>query len=313
MGRYRFLARRLLQLIPLLLGIVLLVFLLLKVTPGDPARLILGARATPEQIAGLNEELGLNDPVPVQYLTYLGDVVTGDLGDSVRQRIAVSDIIKERLPVTVWLVALGSLVSLLIAVPLALLASRKPDGAADHGVRIFSTVTLTMPPFWVGILLIAFVALPTGAFPVAGYGDTFAEHLRSLALPALTLGIALAPVQIRSLRAALVDVRRAEYVAMARSVGVGRRRVALHYELKNAVLPMITILTVAIGYSLFGAVIIEQTFGLPGLGQGMLTAVSQRDFPVVQGITLVFALIVVAVQIASDVLYTLIDPRVEIR
>jgi peptide/nickel transport system permease protein len=313
MGRYGFIVRRLIHLIPLLLGIVLLVFLLQKVTPGDPGRLILGFHASEGQVRHLDRTLGLDKSIVVQFVDYVGHVVTGNLGQSIRQNVPVATLIGSKLPITLLLVGIGSLLSLMISVPLGVLAARRPDGPTDHIVRLISTIGLTMPPFWVGILLIVGIALPTGLFPVAGYGVGFAQHLRSLVLPAIVLAIAIAPVQIRSLRAGLVDVRQSDYIAMARSVGVRSVRISWRHELPNAILPVITILTVAVGYSLFGAVVVEQIFGLPGLGQGMLNAVSQDDFPVVQGITLVFALIVVAVQLLSDVLYTLIDPRVEIR
>jgi peptide/nickel transport system permease protein len=313
MDRYGFIARRVLHLIPLLLGIVFLVFLLEKLTPGDPGRVILGFHASPAQVRNLDHRLGLDQSVIAQYFQYLGHVVRGDLGQSIRENVPVSQIITSRLPVTLLLVGLGSLFSLAISIPLGVIAARRPDGAVDQSVRFISTLGLTMPPFWVGILLIAGVALPTGLFPVAGYGTGAAQHLRALVLPAITLAIAIAPVQIRSLRAGLIETRRSDYVAMARSVGVRPSRVVWRHELPNAILPVITIVTVAVGYSLFGAVVIEQVFGLPGLGAAMLNAVSQEDFPVVQGVTLVFALVVVFVQLFCDILYTVIDPRIEIR
>lgn len=313
MGRFAFARRRALQTIPLLFGITLLVFLLLKVTPGDPARLMLGARASERQVEELRHRLGLNDPFLVQYVRYVGRVATGDLGTSIRMEEPVTSVIAQRIPVTIWLIGFGSLFSLLISIPLGVIASRRPDGVLDHMIRGFSLLGLTLPPFWLGIVLIVFIALPTGWFPVSGYGVTLGQHVRAMVLPGLTLGIALAPILVRSLRSALIAIRESDFINMAKSVGVRPWALVWKHELPNAVLPLITLLAVSIGYELFGAVVIENTFGLPGLGQAMLQAVSERDYPVVQGITLVFAVMVVLVHLVADLLYTLIDPRVEIR
>ncbi len=313
MGRYGFILRRLLGLIPLLLGVLLLVFILQHIAPGDPARLILGARASEEQVQELRDELGLNDPIFEQYVRYVGRVLQGDLGRSLRTKQPVTEIIKEKLPPTLWLLVAGTLFSLTISVPLAILVAAKPDGWLDHLTRTASLFGLTMPPFWVGIMLLLFIALPTGWFPIAGFGDTFAERVRAIILPALTMAIALSAVQIRSLRTAMIEVNASDFVTTARSLGIRGRRLAARYILPNAVLPMITLLAVQIGYMLFGAVVIEATFSLPGLGQAMVSAVTTRDFPLVQGITLVFALMVVGVHLGADVAFTIIDPRVEIR
>lgn len=313
MGRYAFIVKRLLQTIPLLLAVVLLVFLLIQVTPGDPARLSLGPRASEAEVADLRGELGLEDPLPQQYVRYVGEVAKGDLGESIRKDVPVSSLIGDRLGVTLALLLGGTLVALVIAVPLAQYAARHRDRAGDHIVRAVSLTALTMPPFWLGILLLVLIALPTGWFPISGYGDTFGEHVRALVLPCLTLGISLAPVLARSLRSALIGIEGSDYLAMARSVGISRRRLAWRHEMPNAILPVVTLLGVSAGYALFGTVVIENTFSIPGLGHEMLSAVDERDFPVVQGITLVFALIVVLVHLTVDVLYVLIDPRVEIR
>jgi len=313
MGRYGFITKRLLGLIPLLLGVLLLVFVLQHIAPGDPARLILGARASEEEVQQLRDELGLNDPVVVQYFRYVGRVAHGDLGRSLRTKQPVTSVVKEKLPVTIWLLVVGALFSLTIAVPISILVSLRPEGWLDHSTRTISLFGLTMPPFWVGIMLLLFIALPTGWFPIAGFGNTFAEHVQSIILPALTLAIALAPVQIRSLRAAMIEVNNSEFVTTARSLGIRGGRLVRKYIVPNAVLPMITLLAVQMGFMLFGAVVIEATFSLPGLGQAMVSAVTTRDFPLVQGITIVFALIVVGVHLGADIAFTVIDPRVEIR
>ena len=312
MGRFGFVVKRLLLLIPLLAGIVLVVFLLLEVTPGDPARMAVGLRAPETEVERAREEMGLDRPVIAQYLTYLGDVAHGDLGYSYKSRQPVADTISERAPVTLWLVGAGVLFSLLIAVPLAALAALRRDRAADHAVRGFSVFAIAMPMFWVGIMLITLIALPTGWFPVGGFGDTTADHARAIFLPGLTLGIAMAPVLIRSLRATIVESLESEYVDAARSLGVSGNRLMRRFVLRNSLPPMVTLLAVQSGYFLFGAVVLETTFALSGLGEGIVQAALQRDFPLVQGLTLVFAFCVVAVYLLADVVTALLDPRVAI-
>lgn len=313
MNRWTFVARRCLQTIPLMLGVLLLVFLLLQVTPGDPARTVAGNRATQEQLQQVREELGLNESLPAQYLRYVGNAVKGDLGRSIRQKIPVTEVIAERLGVTLALLATGALLSLLVSVPIAGWAANHRDRAPDHVVLGYSLVTLTMPTFWIGILLLVLIALPTGWFPVSGYGETLPEHIRALFLPSVTLAIALSPLLVRSLRTEFIRVREADYISLGRAIGVSPRRLLLRHELPNAILPAVTLLALSIGYLLFGLVVVENTFGLPGLGQAMVNAVDDRDFPVIQGITLIFALIVVAVYLLADIIYTLIDPRITVR
>lgn len=312
MGRFGFVAKRVVLTVPLLMGIVLLVFLLLKVTPGDTARQIVGLRATEEQLDVVRDKLGLNDPAFVQYARYLGDVVHGDLGYSYKSGEPVTSLIAERLPVTVWLLVAGTVFSLTVSVPLGLVSALRADKPADHTIRAVGLLGLTMPSFWVGIILILLVALPTGLFPVGGFGETFPEHVRSIILPSVTLAIAIAPIQIRGLRSSVIGVLGSDYVATARSIGVPRRRLISRFTLRNAAPSSVTLLALNIGFFLFGAVVIETTFALPGIGQGFVLAARQRDIPAVQGYTLLFAVLVVVVYLVADVLTAMLDPRVEI-
>lgn len=313
MGRFTFVARRILQTVPLLLAVVFVVFVLLEVAPGDPAQVVAGQRATPAQLQEARERLGLDRPFVVRYVVYLSNVVQGDLGASIRSFQPVTEVISERLPVTLWLLAAGTLISLLLSVPLGVIAARHTDRLADHTVRAISLVGLTLPTYWVGILLLQFVALPTGWFPVGGFGETVPDHVRAVILPGLALALSIAPVQIRSLRTSTIGVLESDYVATARSLGIGGTRLVRRHVLRNAIPPTLTLLAVQVGFLFFGAVVVESVFTLPGLGQGMVNAVLSRDFPVVQGITLVFALGVVAVHLAHDIAYALLDPRVEIQ
>lgn len=311
-GRFRFVAKRLLFTIPLLLGIVLIVFLILEVTPGDPVRQIVGLRASEERLEEVREELGLNDPVWVQYTRYVGGVLDGDLGYSYKSRQSVASLIAERVPVTVWLLGFGLLFSLLLSIPLGILSALKQNRPIDHVIRGVGLVGLTMPSFWVGIILILLVALPTGLFPVGGFGETVSDHLHSIILPAVTLAIAVAPIQIRATRASVIGVLGSEYISTARSIGVPPWRLIRRFVVRNAAPPVIAILALDIGFLLFGAVVIETTFALPGIGQGLVLAARGRDIPSIQGYTLLFAVVVVVVYLVADILTAIVDPRVEI-
>jgi peptide/nickel transport system permease protein len=313
MGRFGFVLRRLMETVPLLLAILFAVFLLLKVSPGDPARMVAGIRASEEQVEEIREQMGLNESVPVQFGRYLKRLAGGDLGDSNKSGVPVTTIIADRLPVTLWLLVTGSILAVAIAVALSVAAARRPDGIVDQVVRAFSLFALTMPAFWLGILLLVIIAIPTGWFPVGGWADDFTGRLQAIALPAVTLALAIAPILIRSLRSSMIGVLQSEYVRAARSVGVRGLRLTRRFVLRNAVVPSVALLAVQIGYMLFGAVIVETTFALPGLGQAMVEGASNRDFNVVQGLTLVFSLGVVGVNLLGDVVLTALDPRVELR
>jgi peptide/nickel transport system permease protein len=312
-GRFQFVVKRLLLTVPLLLGIVLLVFLVLKLTPGDPARQIVGLRATETQLNEVRGELGLNDPIVTQYVRYVGRVLHGDLGYSYKTLQPVSTSIAERLPVTLWLLGFGALLAMLISIPCGILSALHPNRAADHIIRGLGLVGLTMPSFWVGIVLILLVALPTGLFPAGGFGQTVPEHLRAIVLPAVTLAISVAPIQIRSLRASLISVRGSDYVATGRAMGLSESRLMRRFVLRNASPPTISILALNMGFLLFGAVVIETTFALPGIGQGIVLAARGRDLPSIQGYTLLFAVLVVAVYLVADIVTAVLDPRVEIQ
>lgn len=311
-SRFGFIPKRLLAAIPLLIGVVLLVFLILQVTPGDPARLVVGLRASEAELAQARERLGLDDPVIVQFVHYLGGVFTGDLGYSFKSDQPVAAIIAGRLPVSLWLLGAATVLSVAISFLVASIAARRPDGVFDHVSRAVGLVMFAMPSFWIGILLILLVALPTGWFPVGGFGYTPSEQARSIVLPAITLAAAIAPLQIRSLRASLIQVRRAEYVTSARALGIPPRRTASRFVLRNAMVPTVSMLALNIGYMLFGAVVVETTFALPGLGEGIVLAARARDIPLIQGYTLVFAIAVVVVFLIADIVNALLDPRVKV-
>jgi peptide/nickel transport system permease protein len=308
---WAYVARRLLQLVPIVLGVTVLVFFLIHLVPGDPARTMLGTHATPQRVALLHHEWGLDKPLPVQYWRFLGRMVHGDLGSSLFYSVPAGRLVWERLPATLWLIGLGTLLAVLIAVPLAALAATRRDRLPDHVVRVVPLVGLGFPAFWLGIMLLLAFGLHLGrGFPVGGYGNGFLGHLHSMFLPALTVGLAIAPILVRSLRASLLEVFESEYVTTARSKGLPERRVLVNHALRNAVISTVSVLGVNIGYLVGGTLVIEQVFALPGIGQLMINSIFQRDFPVVQAVTLVFAIMVVLVYLLTDVVHALLDPRV---
>jgi peptide/nickel transport system permease protein len=318
-SRGRFIARRLLQAVPTVLGVTLLVFLLLHLVPGDPARALLGPRATPELITRLHHEWGLDQPLYVQFQLFLSRLVHGDLGDSIFLDASVRSLIAQRIPVTGLLILSGVALTILLTVPLAALAASRRNSSIDYAVRAVPIVGLGMPSFWIGIMLILVFSLGLDIFPVGGWGtgwlgqDGQPGHLASLVLPALTIAIGITPITIRSLRASMIEVLGADYVSTARVKGIGGLRLILRHVLPNAAIPTITVLAVNVGFLIGGVVIIEQVFALPGLGQLLFLGISNRDFSVVQGVTLIFAAAVVITNLVTDVTYSLIDPRVTLQ
>jgi len=309
LGEY--VGRRLLQMIPVVFGVTVLVFFMIHLVPGDPARTVLGIQATPARIALVRHSWGLDKPLYVQYWKFMGRVVHGNLGDSLFYGVSAGHLVLERLPVTLWLIVMSAVLALCISVPLAVLAAAKADRAPDHVIRAVPLIGLGFPAFYLGILLLLLFGLHLGRpFPVGGYGHGFFGHLRSMFLPALTVALALSPILIRSLRASLLEVLESEYVTTARSKGLSEKRVMRKHALRNAVISMVSVLGVNIGFLVGGTLVIEQVFALPGIGQLMINSIFQRDFPVVQAVTLVFAVMVVLVYLLTDVAHALLDPRV---
>ncbi len=311
-SRYGFLFRRLLSLIPLLLGILLLVMLLLNLTPGDPARLVAGTRAPESELVKVREQLGLDQPIWLRYFDYLGAVLRGDLGSSFKTGQPVADQIAAQLPVTLSIAVLGVLVGLVIAVPLAVLSSRRPDGLADHTIRVLGVLSIGLPSFWVAIMAISLIALPTGWFPVAGVGRGGGDFVRAMVLPSLVVALSIIAPMIRSLRAAMIELNSTEFVYAARTLGFNGGQVTRLFQLRNAVSPLVIVTAAQAGYALFGTVVVEVAFGLPGMGQGLVTASTTRDFPLVRGYTLVFAVLIVLVYLIADLVIAAVDPRVRI-
>ena len=305
-----FVGRRLLQLVPVAVGVTIIVFFMIHLIPGDPARTILGIHATPKAIAELHREWGLNRPLISQYWLFLDRLVHGNLGQSLIYGVSASSLILQHLPATLFLIVYATVLAIVISVPLAMLAASKRNGVRDQVVRAVPLFGLGMPPFWVGFLLIDAFAVHWRIFPVSGYGTGFGGHLVSLFLPSLTVAIGLSPVVIRSLRASMLNVLGADYITTARSKGVPNGRVFVRHVLRNAVIPAVTVLGINIGFLIGSTLIVENVFAVPGIGSLMIQSIFNRDFPVVQGVTLVFGIMVVLVNLLTDVTYASLDPRV---
>ncbi len=306
----RYLAGRLAQVVLVLLGVTIATFGLLHLVPGNPARTLLGVHATPHEVAVLDREWGLARPLPVQYASYLDRLLHGNLGTSIYYQVPVATLIGHALPVTLAMLAIGALFGIIAAVPLALLAATRPGRPADHAVRVLPLAGLGMPPFWVGFVLLLLFALTLRIFPAGGYGSTPVAHVESLILPGLTVAAVTTPILVRSLRLALVGALGSDFVTAATAKGLTRSRVLLRHGLRNALIPAVSVLAVNLGYLLGGTVVIENVFGLPGIGNLLLTGIFNRDFDIVQSVTLLYAVIVVLINLAADVGYAALDPRV---
>jgi peptide/nickel transport system permease protein len=307
-----FLGRRLLHTVPVIVGITLASFVLIHLVPGDPIRIMLGGKATKEHVAEVSHTLKLDRPLPLQYLTFVGGATHGDLGESIILQRPVSGIVSERIGPSMFLLAYATLIGVALALPLGIISALRRNRPVDHGIRLLTLVAFAMPSFWLGLLLIRTFSLDLGLFPVSGYGSGFFGHVRALTLPALTVGLFLTSMLVRSLRASLLDVFSEEYVEAARARGLSESRVVLKHSLRNALIATLTVLAVNLGWLIGGAVVIEKVFDIPGLGQLLVDSIFTRDFPILQGLTLVFGLLVIAINLLSDLAYCIIDPRVRL-
>lgn len=301
---------RLVQMVPVVLGVVLIAFLAIQLVPGDPVRIMLHGRATEEVIAAAHARLGLDQPVPVQFARFVWNALHGDLGTSIIQQAPVTAIVFERLGASLFLLTYSALIAVLLAVPLAIVSAARHGRPIDHAIRIGGMIGFAMPPFWMGLLLMLLFGLTLGLFPISGYGRGFLGHVVHLTLPSLTIALFLAPILIQSLRGSMLEVMTADYIEVARAKGLSERRILIKHVLRNALIPTITVLAVNIGWLLSGAVIVEYVFSIPGLGSLLVRAVGFRDYPVIQGLALVFAMLVVIVNLLADLAYMLVDRRV---
>ncbi len=309
----RFIAQRLLLTLPVLVGMSVLVFLLLRMVPGDPALVILGLRATPEGIAAIHRDLGLDLPIYQQYALWLSNILQGNLGQDYRSHELVTTLLGQRLPVTVELSLLAMLISIGVAVPLGVAASRRTGSGVDRIALSLGVVGISIPDFWLAIMLILSVSLGLGLLPSSGF-TPFTENaianLKSVVLPALTLAAGLSAVLTRVTRSSMLEVLGQEFIKVSRAKGLPEQQVVLRHALPNAAIPIVTVIGLQSGYLLGGAVIVEQVFSLPGVGNLVVNATLERNYPVVQSAVLVVALMFILVNIFTDVLYAYLNPRI---
>ncbi len=300
-----YISRRLLLLVPTLLGVTLATFLMLRLTPGDPVQIMLGEFASGPDVARLRRDLGLDRPLPIQYVRFVDRVLHGDLGTSIRSRRAVADEIADRFPSTVLLTLAAMALAVSVGVSIGAVAATTRYAVVDSAVMAFALIGLSMPTFWSGLLLILTFSLRLGWLPI-----TESEGIRAIILPAVTLAAPAAAVLARITRSSVLEVLSQEYVRTARSKGLAEHLVVIRHALRNALVPVLTIVGLQFGGLLAGAVIVESVFSRPGLGRLAVNAVLARDFPVAQGIVLVVAVMYVFVNLGVDVMYGFLDPRI---
>jgi peptide/nickel transport system permease protein len=303
---------RVLQAVPTAIGVTLLTFILIRLIPGDPARAALGPHASRHAVAALRARWGLDQSLPVQYWHYLSHLVQGNLGQSLFYHRAATAVIGSFFAPTVWLIVYAAWLSVAISVPVAALAAVFRQRPFDHGVRLLSQIGLGMPQPWLGLLLILAFALNLHVFPVGGFGIGIAGHISAMFLPSLTIAIGIAPILIRGLRVELLEVLGSDYVTTARAKGLRESRVLIRHALRNAAIRGVTVLGLNIAWLVSGTVVVELVFGLPGLGSLLVNSILQRDFPLVQGLALIFALLVIAINLATDLARSMLDPRVRL-
>lgn len=301
---------RLAQILPTFFLIMVIVFALVHLLPGDPTSAILGIHATEEAVNRINAQLGLNRPISVQFLFFLRNFFHGDIGDSIILKVPVTSLIVERLPVTLFLTAFAAILSILLAVPTAMLAALRRDSLLDGAIRTGFQIGLSMPVFYIGLLLLTFFAARLHWFPVGGFGTTLGQDLYHLFLPALTLALSFSAVLMRNLRNGIIEVLNAEYVDFARAKGLRSRLILGRHVLRNALVSTVALFGLNVGTLLGGAVITESVYAIPGVGRLMIDSIYGRDYPVIQGLTLTLAILVSLVFLATDLVQASLDPRI---
>jgi len=308
-----YILRRVVQMLAALFVSTIIVFFMIRLIPGNPAENILGDFADPAAVAALTEKMGLNRPLHVQYGIFLKDLLRLDLGTSLKYKTSVAELMKNRLVVTGMLTLVSTIFTVIISMPLGYIAGKKNGSLADMGVRGFSMIGLAMPSFWIGILLLIVFGVKLKIFPVSGWGSDWPTHVRSLVLPGVTQAIGTSAILIRNLRNNVIEVKNSDYVYFARSKGLKEGRIAARHIIRNASIPTVTLLSIKIAGMLGGAVVIEEVFSLPGLGSLLVNGILARDYAVVQAVVLFFAVVVLVINLLTDILYSFLDPQVKLQ
>lgn len=309
-----YIIRRIGGLIPVLLGVTILVFSIMHLSPGDPAKIILGPKATEESIAKINEQLGLDQPVHIQYVNWIGNVLTGDWGRSIQMKMEVLPLVSDRFMATLILTLTSTLFATVIGIGVGIISAYKRYSWVDRSLMLFVLAGFCLPVFWLGIILQIFFGLNLEWFPISGMyspGQSgFADLLMHLILPSLALSAGSGAIIARMTRSSMLEVFEQDYIRTARSKGIHERKVVYIHALKNAFIPVLTVLGMQIGFLLAGAVLVEMVFSWPGIGTLMVNGILARDFPLVQGIILFVAVTYVLINLLVDILYAILDPRI---
>ena len=309
----RYIYKRLLHLCITMFVVSIVVFLMIQLIPGDPSKVILGIKASPEAVERLQRELGLDRPLYEQYLNYYGGVVRGDFGKSLITRVSIAKLIREKLPITLTLTIISMTIAICIAIPVGVISALRQYSWVDNTSTVIAFLGVSMPSFWLGIILILFFGVYLDWLPTIGYvklTEDPVEWLRHLIMPAFSLGVVYAAVLTRMVRATLLDVLNMDFVRTARAKGLPERRIH-RQALRNALIPAVTSIGLGMGYLLGGAVIVENVFAVPGMGSTIVTAVFARDYTTIQGLVFVIALLFMLITLATDLVYTYIDPRIK--
>ena len=306
----RYVVGRLFLILPVLFGVSVVVFMLVRLIPGNPAVAILGERATPQLVAQVENQLGLNLPIWRQYLHFLGNAWRGDFGASFYYQESALQLTLERIPITLTLIAFSAFLGLVIAVPFATVAAIRRESVLDHAIRLMFTGAIGIPSFWLGIILALVLSVRVRLFPIGGAGSGGLDTLGHLALPALTIALHISPSLVRALRSSLIEVMNSDYVTTGLAMGLRPTMLLFSYLLRNGLTPLVTVLSVNTGWLIGGTIIIEQVFGIPGVGSLLITSILTRDYTIVQFVTLVLAVLVILVNLMTDLAYAALDPRV---
>jgi peptide/nickel transport system permease protein len=310
----QYIIRRLIQSLFIIWGCATLVFFMLRMIPGDPVIQMLGPEYTPEAAAALRHKLGLDQPLHIQYVRWFGNVLTGDLGGSIASGETVAGAIKTALPKTLSLAALSFLIALIIAIPAGIIAALRRNSVFDYVASVVAFVGVSMPSFWIGIILILIFAVQLRWLPAIGYSeiaeDGFGEWFKRLILPSLAIGVGYSAILMRFVRAGLLEVLGSDYVRTARAKGVRERSVVLHHALRNSLIPVVTVIGIQLALLLSGAVVVETVFSIRGLGRILVGGIFDRDYPMVQGVILLISVIFVLANLIVDIVYTFLDPRI---
>ena len=310
MSTLNYVIKRILQIVPVMIIVTVLIFFMIRLIPGDPVTVLLGDKATPEMVKLLTIKMGLDKPIYIQYLLFMKGLLTFDLGNSLHYKIPVSELISKRFVITIVLTFFTVIFSVIISFFTGYTAGLKKDKLPDQIIRMGALVALSMPQFWVGLILLIAFAVKISIFPVGGWGSTWPEHIRAVILPAFTQSLMTAALLARNLRNGVVDTLKMDFVDFARSKGLDDSSIKRDHIIRNALISYITLLSMRMAYMLGGSIIIETVFALPGIGALMIESIYSRDYAVIQAVVIIFAAIVITVNILTDIAYSFLDPRV---